>query len=91
MTQVVRAAPRVLFTPLPDGGVLLDLETKVYFTLNATGAALWSQLARGPSDRAALATHLVRAFDVTAERARADVDQWLAELLHEGLLLESAG
>lgn len=89
MTQLVRAAPRVLFTPLPDGGVLLDLETKVYFTLNATGAELWSQLVTGPSDRAALASHLQRTFDVTAERAQADVDQWLAELQREGLVLES--
>lgn len=87
-SRTVRAPQRVLFTPLPDGGVLLDLETKVYFTLNATGAELWALLSRGAVDRTALASHLSEQFEVDREAALQDVDEWIAVLRGEGLLDE---
>ena len=39
--------PQVLFTEIDDGsGVLLHLDTKFYYTLNATGVVVWKALAR---------------------------------------------
>jgi Coenzyme PQQ synthesis protein D (PqqD) len=38
----VEKASSTVFTPLADGtGVLLHLETLLYYSLNRTGAALW--------------------------------------------------
>jgi hypothetical protein len=79
--------PQVLLTEMGDGtGVLLHLETKFYYTLNATGVALWKALAE-PSARTApaLAEHLAGAFDVTLDDAARDVAKLLREMSDEGL------
>jgi hypothetical protein len=39
----------VVCSPLDDGGVLLDLSTKQYFALNATGLSAWQHLEDGGS------------------------------------------
>jgi hypothetical protein len=42
--QIEKASPTV-FTPLGDGtGVLLNLNTLFYYSLNRTGAVLWQQI-----------------------------------------------
>jgi hypothetical protein len=42
--QIEKASPTV-FTPLDDGtGVLLNLNTLFYYSLNRTGAVLWQQI-----------------------------------------------
>lgn len=41
----IEKSPRTVFTPLADGtGVLLNLDTLLYFSLNRTGAQLWQQI-----------------------------------------------
>jgi hypothetical protein len=42
--QIEKASPTV-FTPLDDGtGVLLNLNTLFYYSINRTGAVLWQQI-----------------------------------------------
>jgi hypothetical protein len=84
-----RQSPEVILTKLADGtGVLLDLGTKFYFSLNRTGVVVWEALASGePADPDALADLLVARFSgVGRGEARADVDALLRELAAEGLL-----
>lgn len=74
--------PACLLTELGDGtGVLLDLDTKFYFTLNETGLFVWKTLlaAEGSSPQA-LAKALTEAFEVTPEQAERDVDALVGEL-----------
>lgn len=41
----IEKSSRTVFTPLADGtGVLLNLDTLLYFSLNRTGARLWQQI-----------------------------------------------
>ena len=85
---------RALLTPLADGtGVLLHLDTKFYYTLNATGVFVWRTLAAatpgGGATRAALVDAIVAAFDVHADVATADVDAMLTELLDEQLVVRA--
>jgi Coenzyme PQQ synthesis protein D (PqqD) len=69
-----------------DGEVVaLDGEGSVYISTNRTGAALWRMLAGG-STREQLVGELVGSFDITRERAEADVDAFLGELRGKGLL-----
>ncbi|UQA55308.1 PqqD family protein [Polyangium aurulentum] len=82
--------PQVLFTELEDGtGVLLHLDTKFYYTLNATGVVVWKALAGAAPSVAAIATKISEAFRVEPEAAEKDVEQVLADMLADGLVIEA--
>jgi hypothetical protein len=69
-----------------DRAILYSLDQGKAIILNATGAALWDALdaPRSPSD---LAKVLIGRFpDLSAERAREDVDSFLDQLLSESVL-----
>jgi hypothetical protein len=82
----------VILTEMKDGtGVLLDLRSKFYFTLNGTGVAVWKLLAAGeaPSARA-LAERIARDFEAPAvDVVEKDVEALLEELAAEGLVAEA--
>ena len=74
----IAAAPvpldHVVFTDL-DGveGVLVDLNTKQYFQLNATASLIWRGLARGASVEA-IAQEMAAGYEVTLDHARRSVE-----------------
>lgn len=83
------ASRDVILTEMKDGtGVLLDLESKFYFTLNVTGVAVWKMLASGEVESVPeLAARIARDFDApSVEAVEADVAALLAELAAEGLI-----
>lgn len=87
--DAVRANPRCLLTELGDGsGVVLDLDTKFYFTLNRTGVTAWNALAAQPEGATAegVAMALVERFDVTADAALKDVLTLFNVMASEGLI-----
>lgn len=77
--------PDVVWTDLEDGGILLHLRTKRYYSLNAVGQSIWRLLdaAEGPSD---LIRGLTMEYAVDATRARESVARFLLELDRERLL-----
>lgn len=81
-----------ILTELGDGtGVLLDLKTRHYFTLNASGVVTWKLLAGGAADLGAIADGVAREYpDAEPGAVRRDVEALLAELRREGLVLERA-
>jgi hypothetical protein len=80
--------PKCLLTELEDGtGVVLNLETKFYHTLNSTAVTLWKALERGARTDTELASTLVSEFEVDEAQALADVAVALLEFEREGLLL----
>ena len=81
----LRPAPTVLAAGFDDETVLLDLASKRYFQLNASGAAIWDALAAG-CDRAGVVETLVTEFDVAAAEAETAVDAFVATLRARGLL-----
>ena len=86
--KTAKASDRVILTPLVDGtGVLLDLDSKCYFTLNATGVRIWQTISS--TDGAtldSLTEMLVNEFDVSSDDAREDVVALLEELNKESLV-----
>jgi hypothetical protein len=79
--------PKCLLTELDDGtGVVLHLDTKVYYTLNETGVFVWKDLECSPRGAEALVIRLTETFEVEREQAQADVATLLETLLSEGLL-----
>jgi hypothetical protein len=76
----------VVFTDL-DGseGVLVDLNTKHYFQLNATASLIWRGLARGASADA-IAREMASEYDVTLDHARGSVDAGIGEFVSRRLV-----
>lgn len=85
---VLRPSDEVVLTELQDGtGVLLHLQTRFYFTLNATGVRTWKLLGDGARDPDELAERVSVAYpEVEASRVRADVGALVAELVRESLV-----
>jgi len=84
----------VILTEMKDGtGVLLDLRSKFYFTLNETGVAVWKKLAGGEAAAPrALAEQIAREFEApSVDEVEADVKALLEELAVQGLLSEEKG
>lgn len=83
-----QASERALLTELGDGtGVLLDLDSKFYFTLNETALFVWKQLADGEAlAREQLAAALTSAFEVEPDAASTDLDSVLELLTRERLV-----
>ena len=77
----------VLFTQLDDGsGVLLNLGSGLYYTLNRAGVVVWKSVGEGESDVAALTLRLCAAFDVDMAEAEREATRLLTELHKDGLI-----
>ena len=74
----LRPAPRMAWSGrhalavLPDGGVLLDIETGGLYELNETGCTIWDGLIRHGS-REDASRELAELFDISPEQADRDV------------------
>ncbi len=82
------ASPSVLAALLDDEAVVLDLESKRYFQLNATGAVIWQGITDGVSSDAVVA-RLVESFDIAQGEAAAAVTSFVAELRTRGLVCDA--
>ncbi len=81
-----RPHEHVVYTEF-DGreAVLVDLNTKRYYTLNETAMLIWRGLERGQT-REEIARELTDNYDVTAEQAAASVERLLTALAAHRLL-----
>ncbi len=84
-TTTATLHPDALFTALPDGAVLLHLETKAQFKLNETGARVWVLLARG-LELLEISRFLSAEYDVTEARAQESVTRLVAALAEARLV-----
>lgn len=85
--QSLGVSDRCLLTELADGtGVVLHLDTKFYYTLNATGVAVWKCIVAGCCDANEVAAGVMERFDVDAATAVRDVASVLDYMTSEGLV-----
>ena len=82
----LRVAPDVFAAQLAGEAIILHLETKRYYRLNATGAEIWKGIEAGEA-RDALAGRLVREFTVDLATATLEVER-LVQGLREARLVE---
>jgi Coenzyme PQQ synthesis protein D (PqqD) len=68
-----------------DQVLVLDLEASDYLVINRTGAAVWPALVAGTT-REELIELLTSTFDVDAESAAANLDEFLSTLRERSLL-----
>ncbi|MDH3679145.1 MAG: PqqD family protein [Acidimicrobiia bacterium] len=69
-----------------DETVVVDLDSERYFSLNTTGAVVWSAVIAGRSVEQA-AMELAEIYDVADQTARVDAEEIVRQLVEAGLLL----
>jgi hypothetical protein len=77
--------PSVVAAELDDEAVLLNVETGVYFGLDALGNQIWGLLSRGVA-RDQILAELLAEYDVEPERLRKDLTTFLGALRDKGLI-----
>jgi coenzyme PQQ synthesis protein D (PqqD) len=86
--QLPRKTDGVHFRAVPDGAVLYDKESEVYFGLNQVGVAIWNLLPPATLTLDELCQKLSAQYsDVGPDVIRADVLEILDELVSYGLLV----
>jgi len=66
--------------------VLLNLQTKRYFSLNETGTRIWEMVQQTAEEEEIVAT-LLREYDVEEPMARSEVRRILDELIEAQLIV----
>jgi len=84
-TALFRTSPDVAAREIPDGLMLVNLQTGAAFRLNQVGAAVWKQL-DGTSDVTAIVADLDRRYGVGHETLLRDVNALLDDLRKQGLI-----
>ena len=89
--QRVEPGQQTLIEYLPDGeAVLLNTRTERYFGLDSMGVQIWSTLVSSPTIGEAYES-LLDEYDVEAVRLRADLENFVEDLVSNGLLEVTAG
>lgn len=81
-----RAIAEALVATLSDGAVLLNLQTKRYFSLNETGTRIWEMVQQTADEETIVATMLSE-YDVNEPVARSEVRRILDELIDAQLIV----
>jgi Coenzyme PQQ synthesis protein D (PqqD) len=81
-----RAIAEALVATLSDGAVLLNLQTKRYFSLNETGTRIWEMVQQTADEDTIIAT-LLGEYDVEEAMARSEVRRILDELIDAQLIV----
>lgn len=87
---VVKSGSDVVSCTFGGGEVLLDLKKNVYFSLNAVGAFVWTDLSARPRSIESIRKSIVAAFDVAETTCSKDLLALLGDMREAGLI-EIAG
>jgi hypothetical protein len=88
VAEPIRVSPWVTHERLDDEVIAINLETGAYYALDGVAADCWALVAAGSSIDDAIGT-LCERYEVDAGRARADVDDFVAELQRERLVIDA--
>ena len=81
-----KAIAEALVATLSDGAVLLNLQTKRYYSLNETGTRIW-EMVQQTADEGDIVATLLREYEVEEPMARAEVRRILDELIDAQLIV----
>jgi hypothetical protein len=87
-SRYVPNRPAVIDETIDGEVVVIDLATGNYFSLVESAAVIWGALAGMPSVEE-IGAELARVFDVDATRAARVAEDFVAELVREGLAVET--
>jgi len=84
--EVLEKHPEVVCTELEDGAVLLNLETRLYYSLDRVGLDIWN-LIDSVGDPAELADRLMTLYEAGDESPQELVNAFLERLQSEALVV----
>jgi hypothetical protein len=84
-SSVIAADPEVVWCEMEGGAALLDLRSSTYFSINETGATLWTLLDR-PRSFDDIRGEMLDRYDVDPSELDADLRAMLAEMATSGLV-----
>ena len=79
-------APDAAWRKIEDEVIILNLQNSIYYSLNDTGAAVWAKLGEGTSADE-IAAEISREYGAPLPTVRADVEEIIANLRKEKLLI----
>ena len=83
--------PSVLFHPVTEGAILLDVKQEIYFGLNPVAAEVWKLLPEC-ADVAEICARISRNYpDIASDVIRVDVTELLDSLTAQGLVTSTSG
>lgn len=85
IAEGLKVGSHVRFVTTEDGGVLLDVGTGKYYSLNVVGIAVWSGL-KEQQTLQEIVTSLMSKFNLPPEKVRSDVAAFLNHLLELRLI-----
>ena len=83
--SIIKAAPQQISCQLDDEAALLNLQTGVYYGLDAMGAYIWQQLTE-PTRVRELSAQIAREYQLDNGVVEADVVAFLEEMMNAGLV-----
>ena len=89
-SEAYQKNPSVVCTELDDGAVLLNLDSKYYYSLNEMGLRIW-QIIEEFQSPLEIAKSLADEYEIDAERAREGVVRLIEELEKEQLIIPIKG
>jgi hypothetical protein len=84
-SAVIEPADNVSYHDLAEGGVLLDVETGEYFSLNAVGREIW-KLISGPTRVSDLVSAVADLMAEPDDSLESDVQDFVGSMLERGLV-----
>lgn len=84
-TPRFRVSSDVVTRDVPDGAMLVNIQTGAAFKLNHVGSLIWRQL-DGTRDVVAIVAEIQRTFGVEADLARRDLALLLKDLQKQDLI-----
>jgi hypothetical protein len=82
------STPEAVFAEVPGGGVVLHTGTKRYYSLNQTGARIWSLLEMDGNPQGAAAA-IATEYGISPTEAERAVNDLVRDFIEAGLLRES--
>lgn len=83
--STVVVAPHQISSALADASVILNLDSSIYYGLDAVGARIWN-LVQQPRTVTEICNVVVEEYDVDPARAARDVHALLQKLSEAGLI-----
>lgn len=83
--------PRVLHETVENETIIIDFEYGAYYSVRGTADAVWRCIAEQGASREALVAHLVAHYIGDPAQMAADIDDFLATLLRNELVVASEG
>jgi len=85
LDTVLRRDPDIVYAPLGDDGVMLNIDAGSYHSLNQVGVRIWDLL-ETPRTARALRDQLLAEFEVGESDCEAATLDFLGKLLERGLI-----